>query len=264
MRFGERELALLFALEERNNGLFSFKDAKRILKGTAASVKNVLSRLAKKNRVIRLQKGSYLFAPLKSGPKGEWSEHSFLVAPALANTKNYYIGFLSALNHWGMTTQIPMTVFVALNRQKKSVKAVQTTFVFVKKRELGEFTQVKLGGTEVNVSTREQTIIDCLRLPQYCLGVSAAPEAIHSAASELDWGKLVSLAKAEKHVVRRRLGYILELMGFKRHAKQLEGSFQGFRWLDPSGPKHTIKYSKKWGLKLNLEEKQLLNFRQGY
>src|SRR3989344_137216 len=116
--FGGKETKLLFWLEENEKSLFTFSEAGKALGGTLASVKNVLKRLKKKKRVMHLQKGLYLFAPLKSGEEGVWSEDAFIVAKHLAGGKNYCISFLSAMNHYGMTEQIPVIVQVALERQK--------------------------------------------------------------------------------------------------------------------------------------------------
>ena len=41
LRLGERELQLLFAFEERKQGLFTIGEAKEILGGSDASVKTV-------------------------------------------------------------------------------------------------------------------------------------------------------------------------------------------------------------------------------
>ena len=136
--FGGKETKLLFWLEENEKSVFTFSEAREALGGSLASVKNVLKRLRKKKRVMHLQKGLYLFAPLKSGKEGFWSEDAFIVAKHLVGKENYSIGFLSAMNHFGMTEQIPVVVHVALERQKKPVEAVSVKFVFIKKDEYFE------------------------------------------------------------------------------------------------------------------------------
>ncbi len=114
IRFGEREVKLLFELEQEKTPVFSIAQAKQVLGTSDASVKNVLKRLKKKHRIIPLQKGLYLFAPLKSGVEGFWSEDAFRVVPFLVNLNDYYVGFISAMNYWGMTEQIPIVMHVAL------------------------------------------------------------------------------------------------------------------------------------------------------
>lgn len=262
-RFGDKELKILFELEQKKNFVFTFQDAKKILRTSSASAKNVIKRLKRKKRILRLQKGLYLFAPLRSGEEGFWSEHAFAIVPYLVKSNQYYIGFLSAMNYWGMTEQIPMVVYVILNRQKKQMQAVQTSFIFVKRNKIGKHTKISFGDVKVNISTKEQTIIDGLLFPQYCLGICEIASAIYYLKKELNWKKLIEIAKGEKSVVRRRLGYLLDLLGLK-YSKELEEKFVGFAWLDPSSQKRVIAYSKKWGLKLNTPENEILSLMRGY
>ncbi len=259
-RLGGRELQLLFELEQRKDFIFTFQDAKKILGTSDASVKNVLKRLKKKNRVIRLHRGVYLFAPMKSGPKGHWSEHAFALVPFLVKTKDYYVSFVTAMNYWGMTEQIPRTVYVVLRRQKKPLEAQSSKFIFVKKPRLGEYEKFNVSGAEVNLASREQTIIDALLFPQYSLGIEEVTKAIVYSQKELNWTKLIFLAKEEKKVVQQRLGYVLDLLKLSKYSKKLKGNFADFAWLDPSYAKKVLTRDKKWGLKINKREKDILDF----
>ncbi|MFH0973560.1 MAG: type IV toxin-antitoxin system AbiEi family antitoxin [Candidatus Micrarchaeota archaeon] len=254
----------MFVLEREENQVFTIDDARKILGTSDASVKNVLKRLKKKRRVISLQKGAYLFAPLKSGVEGFWSENAFKIVPYLVKTREYYIGFIAAMNYWGMTEQIPITVHIAIKKQKRPVEAVQTKFVFVTKKRLGDFTKISFTGTEVNISSVEQTILDALAFPEYCTGIEGATKAIWYSKNKIDWKRLVTLAKNDSSAVQRRLGFLLELLKLKKHAKKLENAFGGFSWLDYGAQKKEFEYSNKWGLKVNVEKQDLLEFQRGY
>lgn len=262
LRFGERELQLLFAFEERKQRLFTVKEAKEILGGSDASVKNILKRLKAKKRIARIERGKYLFAPMESGKEGHWSEHSLVLVPTLVGDSGYCVGLLTALNYWGMTEQIPIVVFVITKKKKKNLEAFGAKYVFVN-MELGDYERVKILGKAINISSREQTILDCLAHPEYSLGVSEVAKAVHSADKELKWHKLVGLCLREKEVVRRRLGYLLELLGKRNVAKKLEKKFGGFAWLDPHLERKRLGYSRRWGLILNASEQDLLEFQRG-
>ncbi|MFH1285977.1 MAG: type IV toxin-antitoxin system AbiEi family antitoxin [Candidatus Micrarchaeota archaeon] len=186
------------------------------------------------------------------------------MVPFLVKTSEYYIGFISAMNYWGMTEQLPIVVHVALKSQKRRLEAVQTEFVFVKKKSLGDFVQVQFDETSVNISSIEQTILDGLSFPEYCLGIGEVAKAIHYSTKRIDWSKLMRLANEEKGVVRRRLGFLLELLGLKKQAKELSSKFTGFMWLDPGAQKEEFEYNKKWGLKVNKSKNDLLEFLEGY
>ena len=168
------------------------------------------------------------------------------------------------MNYWEMTEQLPIVVYIVLTRQKRQVDALETKFIFLTKPKLGDYVTIKFQTTEINIASKEQTILDGLSMPQYCLGLSEMAKAIMSTKDKLDWNKLNLLAKNDKSVVRRRLGYILDLLKLKKYSTALKEKFIGFNWLDHSREKKVLGYSKKWGLKLNCTEADLLAFREGF
>ena len=54
---GKNEVKLLFSLESRSMYIFTFRDAKAVLRTSDASVKNVVYRLKNKKRIQEIQKG---------------------------------------------------------------------------------------------------------------------------------------------------------------------------------------------------------------
>jgi predicted transcriptional regulator of viral defense system len=263
LRFGEMELKLIFAFEERNQRTFTTGDAKRILRSTDASAKNVLKRLARKGRAIRIERGKYLFAPMAAGKAGKWGEDSLCLVPALVGAGEYYVGLLTALNYWEMTEQIPLIVYVVTKKKKKPLSAFGMKYVFVNMK-IGEYGQEEVRGVKLNISSREQAILDCLSRPEYSLGIAEVAKAIHAARKEMDWGRLVGLCLMGKDAVRRRLGYLLEALGEKKRAARLAKKCRGFVWLDPHAEKKRLGYSRKWGVILNVREQDILEFERGY
>ncbi|MBL7160102.1 MAG: hypothetical protein ISS95_00905 [Candidatus Aenigmarchaeota archaeon] len=263
---GFRELTLLMTLEKENRKIFTINDAKRILKTSDASVKNVLKRLVKKHRITRIKRGEYVLSPAKSGIEGFWAEHPFLVISKII--KQYYIGFWTALNYWGMTEQIPRTVFIVALKQRRSINYGNQKYQFIKFSQNKFFGYIKerVEDRFFNISSREKTIADCLLFPKYCGGITEITKAVWSSRKELDWKELMKIINLIKvDAAKRRLGYILEALKIKRdlQRKLLKKKFTGFRWLDPSSQKERFEYSKKWGLKVNVKKEQLLGWR-GY
>jgi len=258
---GPKELKLILTLESEGKKIFTFGDAKEILKTTDTSVRNVVYRLKKKNRITEIEKGKYVLSPAKSGLEGLWVEHPFLIVPNLID--EYYIGFWSAMNYWGMTEQIPRTVFVATKKRKRCIEYGNQEFKFVilSKRKFFGFVREKIENFEFNISSREKTIVDCLAHLEYCGGISEVAKAIRNIQSELNWSELLRIVnKLRISAVDRRLGYLLDTIGIQKGITQKlsEKGFVGFRWLDPSSEKKILKYSKKWGLKVNLGEEELV------
>lgn len=264
LRLGTNELKLLFTLEKEDKSLFSIDDAKRILKTSEASVWNVLYRLKRKGRVEEIEKGKYLLVPARAGYAAQWSEVPFLLVPQLIDV--YYIGFWTALNYWGMTEQVPRTVFVATTKRKKDVEYGPTKFEFVTlaKRRFFGFVQEKGAGGVFMVSSREKTSVDCLLYPRYCGGLDEAIKGIWNARKKLDFAILLDFSRRiGVSVVERRLGYVLELLGIEKKTRSdiASGRLVGFMWLDPLGPRKTVGYSKEYGLIINRTKEELTSWR---
>jgi predicted transcriptional regulator of viral defense system len=263
LNLGTNELRLLFTLEEEGKSLFSTNDAKRILGTSEASVRNVIYRLKKKGRIEEIEKGKYLLIPARAGYEASWSEVPFLLVPHLIDV--YYIGFWTALNFWGMTEQVPYTVFVATTKRKRNLEFGPTKFEFVTlgKRKFFGYVEEKASGGTFNISSKEKTIIDCLLYPKYCGGIDEAVKGIWSAKDELDFSKLYEFSKrVGVNVVVRRLGYILDLLDIGKEitSEIVSSKFKGYMWLDPIGPKKVLEYSKKYGLIINRTKKELTNW----
>jgi predicted transcriptional regulator of viral defense system len=258
-RFGELETRALFALEAAETGLVSSGQLVRMLKISSGRANKLAWQLARKNRLIRIKKGTYFFTPMKSGAKGEWGEEAMALISGMMGSTPYYVSFWSALNFHGLTEQIPLTVQVASTKRMRTFGAFGAKFQFVKVEKLGEWKIEKIAGKEVKVATVEQAIVDCLAHPEYCGGIAEACKAIWEARGKLDYGHLEANAREASSAVARRLGYLLALLKL-RPIKM--GAPSGLRWLDPSGEKKEIGKSKKWGLLLNLTEKELVQWKE--
>jgi predicted transcriptional regulator of viral defense system len=147
---------------------------------------------------------------------------------------------------------------VTTNRQR-AFSALQSRFEFVQVRRLGEWQEEEISGKKIRFATIEQLILDCLMFPEKSGGVKEACKAIWNAKKRIDWRKLEALALKSNDAARRRLGYISELLGIRKFkVKRLVG----WRWLDPSAPKKGLAKSLKFGLLLNVTEKELTEWRE--
>jgi predicted transcriptional regulator of viral defense system len=264
LALGRNELRLLFTLEKENKSLFSTDDAKRILKTSEASVWNVLYRLKRKGRVEEIERGKYLLVPARAGYEPSWSEVPLLLVPHLIDT--YYVGFWTALNYWGMTEQVPRTMFIATTKRRRDVEYGPTKFEFVTlaKRRFFGFVHEGIAGGSFTVSSREKTIVDCLLYPRYCGGLEEAVKGIWNARKDLNFETLLDFSKRiGVSVVERRLGYVLDVLQIekKMRSKLAQGKLVGFMWLDPLGPKTALTYSREYGLAINRTKDELTGWR---
>lgn len=264
IRLGPQENRLLFSLEEKKLSVFSTGDAKKIL-GTGPAACSVLSGLRQKGRVQRIERGKYMLVPARAGPDGYWSEYYGAIVPLLADT--YYVAFLTAMDHWDMTEQIPYTVFVATPRRRKSpvMRFASMRYQFVTLSEKKFFGVVKSGSTDdFNVSSREKTIVDGLMHPQYCCGIPEVAKAMWNVKDEADWGKVVDMAE------RTGVGAVLQRLGYLADAMNIGGGIgelirpkvrrNPYQSLDPYSGGKKISTSSPYRLTINMTAEELLGW----
>ena len=259
LRLGAMELQALFALEESDARVVTLAELRSKLRLSRKQVWGLTSRLVRKKRLIRLKRGVYLFAPMKAGPRGLWTENALASVPKLMGGKTYYVGFWACLNHYGLTEQVPLTVQIVTTSRQRPLEALQARFEFIQVRHLGEWREEKIGDAVVKFATVEQLLIDCLTLPEKSGGMKEACKALWGARKTMDRKKLEALATRSNDAVRRRLGYLSELLGvhWPKPKKPV-----GWRWLGPSAQKKVLAKSAKWGLLLNVSERELLELRE--
>ncbi|MFH1390941.1 MAG: type IV toxin-antitoxin system AbiEi family antitoxin [Candidatus Diapherotrites archaeon] len=235
--------------------VFTTKKARAILKTNESSTNKLIFGLIKKKWVERIEKGKYVLLPLEAGPQAEYEVNPLIVAGKLIEP--YYVGFWSALNHYGITEQPAKTVFIASTKQKKMLKFHNTKFRFIKLKEetFFGFKEEWVDNVKILFSDKEKTIIDCLYLMQYSGGLS---ETLKAFKEKIDYKKLTEYAlKVNDLGTIKRLGYLLEKLG-KKEAKKLKSKVSGgYACLDSNLPAKGNK-NKEWRIIENADIKDLL------
>jgi len=255
---GKKSAYLLSKLSESNKNLFTVDDAVSILKEKKPSATKLLHDLTKNNWIRRISKGKYLILPLEAGAEPQFTEHEFIIASALFSP--YYISYWSALNHYGLTEQVPKTVFIATTKQRNEKRINKLTFKFItlKSHKFFGLKTIKISGHSINIAEKEKVIIDCLDQPRNCGGIVEVIKAIDEAKKELSFAKLTAYAKKMKNsAILNRLGYILELLKIKADIQP--GKYYVF--LDPVSKKKGT-YHKKWKIIENIPKEELLSWRE--
>jgi predicted transcriptional regulator of viral defense system len=267
INLGPNENRLLLTLAEKSISVFTSEEAQKILDTTHSSVKHILMNLASKGRLQRIEKGKYLLIPEVAGIEGFWAEEPWVIVPHLV--KEYYVGFWTAMNFWGMTEQIPYTVFVATTKQKKksSLKFGGQRFQFVtlSEKKFFGFIEEKTGKNTFNISSKEKTIVDGLMHPEYCGGIPEVSKVMWNARQEVDWKTVLEMAgQVGVNVVLKRLGYLLDALGIEENISKLimkNLRRYPYQYLDPNAVKKKIEYSKNYGLITNITKNELLGWR---
>jgi len=253
----KKESLLISSLAREDRPIFTIEDAKRHI---PENTKEVMHCLARKKWVLPLKRGLYAIVPMEVGVSGADSfvMHSFLIASYLVDP--YYIGFWSALNHHGLTEQIPRTVFIATTKARKPVDILNSEYYFVtlEKKKFFGTEEVKIEGKDVIISTKEKTVADCLDHPEHTGGIEEVARGIYFNKEEIDIETVCGFARKMGNItILKRLGYILEKIGLMKDYPQLFKGFRpskGFTALDPLSPRKGT-YNSKWGLLVNFDLK---------
>jgi predicted transcriptional regulator of viral defense system len=261
---GPNEATLVFELEREGKIIFTLADAERIIGSSRATARDVIYRLSRKGRVARVEKGRYVLAPARAGIEGNWAENPLVIIPHIID--EYYVGFWTAMNHWNMTEQLPVAIFVATTKRKRPVKygGQPIKFITLSKRKFFGYTDERIDRQTFRISTPEKTIADALVFPRYCGGMSEVTKAMWNSRKRLDWSKVVAVTeRIGIDVALRRLGYILRLLRIQRQISNslARRGWSGFGFLEPSAPKKAIAYSRDFGLILNVSDQKLTSWR---
>ena len=214
----------------------------------------ILSRLAKKGWIERVEKGKYMIVPL-GAEKGKYTLNEFVIASILVEPS--CIAYWSALNFYGLTEQIPGTVFIQTTSRKKKqhidIFGVHYRIIKLKEKKIFGIRKEWIDEEPINITDKEKTIIDCLDKPQYCGWVVEVEKALKT--NDLGKEKLKEYAeRIGNSGVIRRLGFLCDFLGIDIKISGLET--RNYLFLDPT-MQHKGPYNAKWRLVVNLNEKIL-------
>jgi predicted transcriptional regulator of viral defense system len=195
--------------------------------------------------LIKALKGKNVIDVLSSGVYSLKDTDDF-VAGAYFNWPSY-VSFLSALNYYGFSDNLPKKITFASTKYKKNQR-----FEYVclsKKRYLG---YKKIG--EIIVAEKEKAFVDSLLLPKYSGGIKEIARLLLENINNLDIDKLLNYSlRVDSKMVLRRLGFILDDKLTKKNKKLLLSRIgKGVGFLDPA-IKTRKNLNKQWLLYTNLE-----------
>lgn len=224
-----------------------FRDAQR----TAA----VLDTLARKGRLLQLQRGKYLLVPIKA-PNQQWSPNEFMVAALWMGDIPYYIGYFTMYNYWGLTEQIPQTIFIVNLKKnvKKTIGGVKYEAFKVDEKKYFGVQKVTVEDTDICISDKERTLVDFIYKP---IGAfSNIPTVIKENIGQIDMEKFAGyLTRFPVVAVRKRGGFFLEEIGCNNSIlEKLQKSIEcdnSYIVLDPTNKSRKGKINKEWNIIVN-------------
>jgi len=213
----------------------------------------------------RLKPGLFILVPYGLGKEKEYMGNPLIVARELAEGKDYYLSHGTAMEIHGMVTQPQLIIHVTTLEKRRPVQIMGTAFQFITCKKEHFFGMVDHWATKqekVVVSDMEKTIIDSLRQPEYCGGITEAAKAIWMRRDDLNVKRLIEYAlRMDIGAVIRRLGYLMELyeIGSPENMENLRVHLTDtYVRLDPLLPAEG-KFHRKWRLQLNVSPDELLS-----
>ena len=161
-----------------------------------------------------------------------------------------------------MVTQPQLVVCVTSPKAMRGRSILGTEFRFIRCKP-GHF----FGTTEhwaskqekVTVSELERTVLDGLRQPEYCGGVTEVAKGLWIRRAEMNVNRLVEYGvRLNVGAVMRRLGFLLELydLGTAAERERLREHTGGsYSLLDPILPPQG-KHTARWHLRLNVDAEE--------
>jgi predicted transcriptional regulator of viral defense system len=201
--------------------------------------------------------------PFELGREREYLGSPLVVARALAEGSDYYVSHASAMDIHRMMTQPQLVVYATSPKAIRPRTVLGTEFRFVRCKPEHLFGVADHWATKtekVRVSDLERTVIDGLKQPEHCGGLTEVAKGLWMRRDDLDTGKLVDYAlRLDVGAVIRRLGYLLETfeVDAPRELERLRQRLTAaYAILDPLLPAEG-KLTARWRLRLNVDPDEI-------
>lgn len=261
---GPKEAQVVLSLTEQGREVVRAADIIDLLQ-SESTARKVIRNLLRKGWLSRLVGGKYLFLPPDRGPENLGENNALALAATVVEP--CYVGWWSAASFHGLTTQKPMTVFVAVKKQTpaRRIEGTEVQFVSVAARKFFGFQAYDVYGRAVPISTTDKTVIDCVDRPDLCGGITELTRIVHGARGEIEPATLIQTALNMKSTaLLQRLGFLLDLVQWPLPSKtraRLRAAIPRSRRIT-LGRTHRqagdIGYVADWGIIVNTSRHALL------
>lgn len=263
------EAKLITIWESENKTVIRPSDVQEVFDCTANYAYLLLHKLEDKKWIERVSQGLYQFIPLSYGyPEKIPPTNSYVIGASLIEP--YYFSYYTSNSHYGLTTQIPYTVFIATTKKKPDFEWSGSNFKFItlSKNKFFGYRKEVIFDTKVNIAEPEKSMVDSFDKPKYAGGVEQLAGITWRGLSRVNKDKLVKYAvEMNSHSLIQRLGFIISFLTEEGIVKPLSNKLENILldlvggtviYLD-SKRKKTGKLSKKWKIINNVPRSQLLS-----
>lgn len=260
---GPQAARFVTTLHERQHLLFKLEDVVKITGLKAVSARSFIRELVGRGIAARLRPGLYNLVPFELGREKEFMGNPYVVARELIGAEDYYVSHGSAMSIHRMTTQPQLVVHVTSPKPMRNRAILGTEFRFIrcKPNHLFGVAESWVNKQEkIMVSDPERTILDGLKAPEYCGGITEVAKALSMQRDAIDTKKLVKYAvRLDVTAVINRLGHLMEVLevgsqtDLESLRKRLTATYVLF---DPLLPAEG-KFLARWRLRLNVSADEI-------
>src|SRR5260370_35450297 len=172
---------LLMALYYSGRTMFTTAEAAQITSLTLPLTSSLLHKARKRGLVSQLKRGLFVIVPPELGSSSEYAGNPYLVALYLAADAPFFLSHASAMELHRMVTQPQFVIFVSSTKRipKQTLHGSQFRFVLLKSKDFFGNTKHWVTKQEsVEISDLERTILDGLRHPEYCGGITHVAQSV--------------------------------------------------------------------------------------
>ncbi|MHB1908868.1 MAG: type IV toxin-antitoxin system AbiEi family antitoxin domain-containing protein [Nitrososphaerales archaeon] len=214
LRLSPSEQQSYFALLRAGKKVVRTREFQSLLGVPVYSAKNTLAALCRRGVLFRLGRGKYSVLPADIVyERKSYTADPLIVLGPLMEKQEYYVAYGSAAHLHGVSTQIPLTTFVAVTRQRRQIDmgTARIRFVNVKRSRFFGKIEREHFGSRIFASDLEKTIIDCFDRSDLVGGIESAARMLYDSFEKLDFSKLLDYAKRmQRNALVQRLGFVLE------------------------------------------------------
>lgn len=208
-----QESGLMLKLAWEKKRLVPLNEIVRILRVSRDHAYKIASVLCEKKWLERLKSGSYQVIPLEAGPKRVSEMNPYVIGSLLEEP--YFFSYATANTHYGFSSQVYNTLFIALKRQRRplSLRSAEIQFVALSETKFFGFKEAEIMGEKVQMAEPEKALLDSLDKPQYAGGVEEVISVWNKAKGKIDSEKLVEYAlRFETISLLQRFGFLSDFL----------------------------------------------------
>lgn len=249
---------IILTAEEENRHILHVEDFVSFYGITQSYARKMIADLMEEGWLVRVGKGLYQLLPARTGLNAFPMGDKFVVG--CQAFPGSFIAFGSAAEYHGLTTQVFPKMILA-NLKKNGLEKLgnlRLQLIKINTENYVGFEQLNRG-PNVQMATKERTIIDCINRPDLSGGISDIKEILERGRKQIDTEKLIDyLASYNSKSLITKVGYLLEYFDYDLNEKtisKLRSQSQGVKAYLFShrlaGSKSNHGYSKVWGLTIN-------------